>query len=174
MKLSDFAKFRDPNVIQQQRATLEIPAFTLAIPTWTGASLILAEYPIGNDYYFSFRVPIRQFGSHFVPAIRWTVDEVTSRYVLFEHDDAVLYFPAYDGERIGLSAVLEIWSVNSASAPTLSAARTLQISQLVWPNEANCSCCENPSQNQLLSARESSIVDVYAYCNPFCEVLVSP
>lgn len=174
MKLSDFSRFRDLSVIQQQRATLEIPLFTLAIPAWTGASLILAEYPLGNDYYFSFRVPIKPFGTAFVPAIRWTEDSVTFRYKFYAHAQDVLYFPIYDGERIGLSATLEIWSVNLAVAPTLSANKLLQISKFVFPNEANCQCCENPTQNQLLVAQGSSITDVYAFCNPFCDILVAP
>ncbi len=176
-RLQDFNKFRDVELIQPERTQYILPAFALAAPVWDGASIILCEFPIGNTYYFSFKLPIAVFGSNFVPAIRWlnSTGDVCYRYKLFDHDDALLYYPVYAGEAIGLNAVIEIWSVNSVSPVILAADKYLQISLLAFPPNQLCSpCCQSPSSLVLLGISAASIITPYAYCNPFDVPLTVP
>lgn len=167
MKLQEFRKFSAPELVQPTRARLAVPAFTLPVPTWAGASLIIAEYPIENDYYFSLKLPIDAFGENFVAAVRYVEDGVVFRFLLFEHDDMVLYYPVYNGEVLGADAVIEIWSVNSEEAPVLVAAKILESSVLAIPTGCGV-CCEIPRSDSTLVVREPTIIDPYSYCNPFC------
>jgi len=174
MRIQNFSKFRDANSIEAQRKKIIIPSFTLSVPVWAGASALLAQFPIGNtDYYFSFKLPFTVFGSNFVPAIRWKLDDTCYRFVFWENSKAVLYYPVYAGERIGLSAVLEIWSINSSSAPVLTSNTTLYSSQIVFPEaitSPGCAC-ENPDESITLTQQAASVLPPYAFCNPFCNNL---
>lgn len=175
MRMQDFSKFRDVALVGVQRASLLLPAFTLDIPTWAGASIILAEYPIGNANWFSIKENIEEFGSNFVPAVRYSEDDYVIRYKFWEDVEEVLYYPVYNGEKLGPSAVLEIWSVNTEEAPTLAENQVLETSVLLFPPNQTCNaCCENPSQQTLLVATEPTIIDPGAYCNPFCTPLLVP
>lgn len=161
--------------MQVQRSTLVLPAFVMEAPTWTGASLILAEYAVGNTGYFSVRQNIETFGENFVLAVRYVVDNVVLRYKFWEGLGEVLYYPVYNGEKLGPNAVFEIWSVNSASTPSLSTNQTLETSLLVFPPNQTCNaCCENPSNQYLLTASAPSFTDPCAYCNPFILSLSRP
>lgn len=171
MRLQDFAKFRDATIIQPQRAKLLVPTMSLAASPWAGASVILAEFDISNGYYFSFYLPIAEFGSDFIPAIRWVEDEVVHRYKLWDDENAVLYYPVYNGERIGLNATIEIWSLNSTGEPTLLTAKILPISVLAFPVDCP-SCCTNEDVTQTLVQAAARIIDTYAYCSPFCAPLI--
>jgi len=170
--MRNFAYFIPPTIIEPSRVQIVLPAFSLVAPIWAGASGILAEYPIDNTAPFSFKLPIEQFGENFIAAIRWMEDgDIFVRYKLFEHDDAVLYYPLYDGEQIGENAVLEIWSVNSTDAPTLDIDYTLYSSQLVFPagETTQCSaCCQNSESVITLVATPASELPPGAACNPFC------
>lgn len=166
MKIQDFRKFEKFLAIQPTRLKFVLPAFTLDASAWTGASVIVAEYAINNNYWFSFKLPIDAFGENFVAAIRYVSGSAVIRAKLFDHDDAVLYYPLYAGEKIGLNAVLEIWSVNTANAPTLAADETLYSSVLEFPDDCP-SCCSQPDVSQVLAT--IAFVNVpYGYCNPFC------
>lgn len=166
MKLQEFRRFNEAQLVQPTRTKLVLPGFTLPIPTWEDASLLLAEYPVGNAYNFSIKLPIEPFGENFVAAIRWVEDEIVSRFVLFEHEDMVLFYPTYQGEVIGAEAVLEIWSVNSEEAPT-SPVKIFESSVLVFPSECGV-CCEIPAASYSLSPRQPTIINPYSYCSPFC------
>jgi len=159
-------------LIEQQRVQLVLPAFTLAVPVWAGASGILAQFPINNTEPFSFRLPIGVFGENFIAAIRWMEEtDIFVRFILFPHDDAVLYYPLYGGERIGANAVIEIWSVDSVNAPVLEDNFTFESSQFVFPTseQGQCfSCCANPSESILLVMTEPSVLPPGNACNPFC------
>lgn len=169
MKLQEFRYYKSATVIQSQRVQIIVPAFSFSLPVWEGASSFLGEMQFGNDYYFSFKTPIRQFGEGFVLAIRWRDDGVDYRMKLWEDVDEVLYYPLYDGERIGLGAVLEIWSVNSDAAPVNPAAYTLKSSLLAFPNGSCCTCCSNPDVSQVLAVVAADPCAPYAYCCPFCQ-----
>lgn len=167
MKLQEFKKFATPRITQAVRTQLVLPAFTLPVSVWAGASVIIAEYAINNTNNFGIKLPVDEFGTDFVPAIRWVDGDVVFRFLFFSNDSMVLFYPIYDGEVIGPDAVIEIWSVNSGGAPTLSADEILESSVLIFPN--NCGvCCAQPSGSQLLTFKEPSIISPYAYCDPFC------
>jgi hypothetical protein len=168
MKLQDFRYYRAADVIKPQRMTLIVPTFTPSLPVWSGVSALLGEMALSNSYYFSFKTPIRSFGVGFVLAVRWTVDGNTRRLKLWADDDDVLYYPVYDGERIGLNAVLEIWSVNSDDVPTNAAAASMKISVLAFPTGSCCSCCSQPEASQTLEVIDSDPCPPYDYCSPWC------
>ena len=166
-------------VIEPQRVQIVIPAFILDVPAWPGSSGILAEAPFLNTVPFSIKLPIGAFGSNFIAAIRWIEDtDIYVRYVLFNHDDAVLHYPLYNGEQIGANAVLEIWSVDSLLPPTLLDDFTLLSSEFVFPNGersnyGSCnSCCENPELILTLAFTPPSELPP-GECNPFCGNLCS-
>lgn len=177
MRIQDFNRFKSPTVIQPTRAKLLLSPFTLAASTWAGASTILAQYSISNDYWFSFKTPIRAFGENFVLAIRYydAENDVIVRYKLWEDVDEILFYPVYAGERIGLNAVLEVWSVDTTDAPVLSDDYTFYTSVLSFPPQQLCAgCCQEANSETLLIASDPSVLPPYAYCNPFCEGLCIP
>lgn len=172
MKLQNFRRFSTTDYIQAQRTELVIPAFTLEASTWNGASTLLAEYAIGNTENISIKKPVSAFGENFVAAVRWRVDDVYFRYVFWADNDAVLFFPVYNGEVIAASAVIEIWSVNTTDAPTLAENKILESSILVFPREGCSSCCRQPS-SQILLVQTGPIVLPPGECNPFCDAVES-
>jgi len=175
MKLQTFRYFNRPTVIEPARTQIVMPSFTLSVPIWAGASDILAEYPLLNDYSLSLLLPIDLFGENFIAAVRWlTDDDIWARYILFEHDDAVLNYPLYNGERIGPNAVFEIWSVDSLEAPILDDDYVFWSSILVFPvgeaSNSSCSsvCCNAPSSVITLVVTPPSELPPGSACNPFC------
>lgn len=171
MRKQQFKKFSRFEDVKLERSTFTIPAFTLASSVWSGASIILAEFPVNNTEYFSLRTPIAAFGLNFVAAIRWTESGVNKRLKLFAHALDVLYYPVYDGERISASAVVEIWSVNTTAAPTLSAALALENSFLNFATD--CSC-EVTIPNTVLVQTTPSVLPYQAFGNPFVDPFLSP
>lgn len=150
-----------------------LPAFELAASLWAGSSTLLAQYNIENTEDFSLRLPIEAFGENFVLAIRWLIDtDIWARYKLWEDDRAVLNYPVYAGQRIGTSAVLEVWSVDSEESPTLLNDYVFETSVLVYPygqTSSSCnSCCSNPTSVITLEAVPAEELPPGASCNPFC------
>ena len=177
MRIQTFPKFRDATYLQPQRVKIVIPIFSEAVPVWAGASTLLTQFPISNtDYYFSFKLPIAVFGTAFIAAIRWKVDDVCYRFKLWDNTLGILYYPVYAGEKIGLNAILEIWSINSALVPALATAKTLYSSQILFPEDATGSClsCTEPEQTITLVETAASVLPPYAFCNPFCSSLCNP
>lgn len=174
-----FQYFNRPTVIIPARTQMVLPAFTLAVPAWSGASTVLAEYPIANDYKFSFLLPIYPIGENIVVAIRWIEDtDIYVRYKFFDHDDAVLNYPVYAGERIGENAVIEIWSVDSIDIPTLEEDYNFYSSVLVFPTGTTSgsfcgSCCLTPESTITLVVTPPSELPSDSACNPFCGTLCS-
>ena len=174
MRIQSFKPYSRGTIVQPERATFVVPAFTLSAAAWAGSSNILAEFPFENDdYQFSLKLPIAQFGSAFIAAIRWVEDDVIRRFKLWDDSTAVLFFPVYDGERIGLNARLEIWSLNTADAPTLVADYVFSSSVLAFPSTLlGCSTqCAVPSASLTLTQATPSSLPPSAYCNPFCNNL---
>lgn len=159
-------------LVQPQRLKIIVPSFTLAVPIWAGASTILKEFPVGNDYYFTLKRPVKSFGSSFVAAISYIQEGIVVRFKLWDDAKAILYYPVYAGDIIGPEARMEIWSINSALAPTLAAAKSLESSVLAFQTLTCQSCCSNPDANLALTAQEPTNVLPYNYCNPFCDTLI--
>lgn len=167
-----FSFYLTPTIIEPQRATIILPAFSLPVPTWAGASGILAQYHLVNSTEFSLKLPINSFGEHFIAAIRWMdEDDIFVRFLLFAHPDAVLYYPLYNGERIGANAVIEIWSVDSTSFPTLFDDYTFYSSTLIFPPAELGTWnnyCANNNQVTILVQTPPSTLPPGDPCNPFC------
>jgi len=174
MRIQSYKTYSRSTIIQPERAKFVVPAFVLAAEAWAGSSNILAEFPFENDdYQFSLKLPITAFGSDFIAAIRWIEDDIIRRFKLWDDIDAILFFPLYNGERIGLNARLEIWSINSVEDPTLDDDYTLLSSVLVFPSTLlGCSTvCTVPESSLTLTQAVPSSLPPSAYCNPFCNNL---
>lgn len=162
MKIQDYKPFVRPTVLSPQRETLTLPAFSVDPAEWTGASTILRRFPFQNTYYFSIRTPVVEFGSNFVLAVSWVADGITYRYKFW--DAGVLYYPVYDGERIGLNAVFEIWSVETTGGAVLLADEVFQLSILLFADYCVRSC-GNPAGNLTLVMEDPDLLTDYE--NPF-------
>lgn len=103
--------------IQPQLNTVVIEAFSYT-HAYTVAAII-AEYPLENTVEVSVRLPLPDVvadNETFALCARYTEGSTTFRYVLYKPDwfDGIL-FPAYSGQKLGISAVLEIWSLDDIS-----------------------------------------------------------
>lgn len=174
MKLQDFKKFSPPQIIQPTRTEYVLQAFTLPVPTWVGASDLLAEYALNNTASIAIKIPVKKFGANFVLAVRWKADDIYYRYVFWEDSLAVLYFPTYHGETIPPGGVLEIWSINSSSAPALLENEILESSVLVFPANLGCNTCCAVPVSQIPLVQTGPIVLPPGVCNPFCGCDVIP
>lgn len=177
MKLQQFQQFSHATILQPVRTKLVVPPFILAATTWANFSVLLAQFPLTNIFNFAFKTPVKKFGTNFIAAVRYydPVNDIIVRYKFWDDPLAVLYFPVYDGETINLNAVIEIWSVDTISFPTLLANQFLPISVLNFPLSNSCStCCVVPENDVMLIQSTPSVLPAYAYCNPFCVGLCEP
>lgn len=108
--------FNKPQVVVPSRTKLVLPQFTHSV-VWLGVSELLARYPLLNtERKLSIALPVRPPNSTFLLAISWTENDVPYRYKFW--DGGSLHFPIYDGQRIGLNAYLEVWSIDDVTAAT--------------------------------------------------------
>lgn len=138
MRLQKFKPYQPPTLVKPKRKQLTIPPFSLDVPTWEGESENLYEFPIHNLNYFSFKTPVNKFGENFLAAVRWKVGDITIRFAFWEEENSFFCYPVYAGQKIGPDAVIEIWSVESDSAPELVTATSLKTSELVFANVCGC------------------------------------
>lgn len=162
MRLHNFRPFTPGTVQTPTRSRLIVPAFTLDLPQWTGASDFISEFAINNTEPFSLKLPITSFGVNFVLAIRWSSSGVAYRFKLWDDSRAVLYYPVYNGERIGVNAVLEVWSVNGG-IPLLTSAQDLYTSVLNIISGCQ-TCCTNADISQTLTIADPTICDDSPFC----------
>jgi hypothetical protein len=162
MKIQEFKSYARGTIIVPQRTGLILPTFNLAPDDWSGASRMLLEIPVNNDYLFSLKLPIRRFGVNFMMAIRWEENGVVSRYKLWEDIGEVLYYPLYSGQRIGLNAVFEVWSIETSAGYLNPVAKTLYTSVLLFASGCECTL---PSLLTTLVANDSS--SIISFPNPF-------
>ena len=170
-------KFLEGPAVVPARTTFILPAYTLAVPSWSGVSTIVQQYIIGNtDYNFSFKLPIPNLGSNVVFAIRWKIDDICYRYLLTTNSLMVLHYPTYNGERVGFDAILEMWDINNALAPTLAADANLEGSVLVFPtvDTARVQNVTQPTGSITLEATAASTLPGDGECNPFCDTFCVP
>lgn len=169
-----FSQFRNATYINPARHVYILPAFLLPVPVWAGASTLIAQYELSNSTPISIRAPVAEFGENFMVAVRWITDgQYINRFKFWDNDLGVLLFPIYNSERIGTNAVIEIWSIDSASAPELDADVNIESSILVFPAGSGSSinvptCCSQPSESITLVASEPVVLPPNSSCNPFC------
>ena len=151
-----------------QFTRIVLPAFSGLSNTWLGVSRLLARYPITNTVPFSFKRPIYHPSGEFVLAVSWAEAPYVYRYKLADIGDT-LAFPVYDGERIGATAYIEVWSIADEVA-TMVNDFTLESSQLVEPTCTNVTCT-NSTTTIALEAAVFTEVPANQECNPFCSPL---
>ena len=157
-------KFVPLSRLNTTRTTIVLPAFTLA-SSWTGLSYLLGRFPVGNTRAFSLKLPIEPQDS-FLLAVSWSASPYFFRYKLYEDVGEKLSYPVYNGEKIGLGAYFEVWSVAGTSYAMLSSNLSLSTS---WINQPTaCPACSQNSVEQVLDIVTPSSVPVGGYCNPFC------
>lgn len=140
--------FAPASVQDAQYTTLQLPAFSYNV-VWGGLSEVLAIYSVANDTPFSFDFPIIAPSTTFVLCVAWTDSAgETYRYKLWDAGTA-LYYPVYAGQRIGVSAQLEIWSTGAVTAVN-SDVFNLYSSDLVLPESSCVLTCLQPSSVRTL------------------------
>lgn len=169
MVIQSYSRYVEPVLLHPNRMGIILPAFTEIIPAWHGASELLAEYPLGNSYHFSIKLPVNTFGSNFIAAIRWTEEDnsIYCRYKFFSNSKGILHYPVYNGEKIGNNAVFEIWTINSPLTPTLENDYTFETSALVFPSDGCCGCSNNDNTITLVRTAPT-VLPPGSECNPFC------
>lgn len=144
-----------------------LPAFTYS-NTWLGVSRLLARYPITNTVPFSLRRPIYHPTGDFVLAVSWAESPFVYRFKLSDAGPT-LAFPVYNGEKIGASAYIEVWSTKDAAA-TMATDFMLETSQLIEPT-CTSTQCTNSTTSITLVASPFVTVPANQECNPFCSPL---
>ena len=156
--------------VRTTRKQLVVPVFAIA-NTWSGVSQMLTRVSVSALNAWSFELPVIPQNSSYLAAVSWTDSEgFVYRYKLW--DDGVLYFPVYNGERIGVNNVqLEIWNVENEPLAYIDEEWVLKTSKLILPEI--CTDCTPGSEVVSLTENPFSSVPAYQYCNPFCSPLCS-
>lgn len=131
--------------------TYTLPAFSLA-HTWTGVSQLIAAYNLGNTTKFAFALPVEAPTGNYGLVIKWVDTAGTHRYKLFDDGIVSLTYDVYEGETVGTSAVLEVWSASSTTPAAMSEDLTLTTSVLVEPDCSQAYCTQPVAVNTTLSA----------------------
>ena len=129
--------------IQPQFNTAVIEAFSYT-NAYTVAA-ILAEYPLENEDAISIRLPLPDVvvdNETFALCARYTTATATVRYVLYKPTwfDGIL-FPAYTGQKLGASAVLEIWSLDDITPAVADEDIELTIGPLNFQTPGQIATC---------------------------------
>jgi hypothetical protein len=146
------------------RVVIVIPPFSVDTPLWLGASYITLEFRANFRENFSIILPVRKPTPvpNFILAVR-SVRDYVSKFSYFvdrkkfwnitEVPGELPSWDLYTGSTICKSFALEIWSVESNLATSLTAPMTLETSILIPVAE----CCD-------LTREELPITEV---CNLF-------
>lgn len=106
--------FRKSTVDAPARAQIQLEAFRYDVD-WLGVSDLLSTWDINNTAEFSLQLPITAPNATFLLCVAWA-DEDGNAFRFKLWDGGVLYYPVYNGERIGVDAQLEIWSIGDITA----------------------------------------------------------
>jgi len=132
--------YRRSTVDYATRTEIQLAAFNYNV-TWSGVSDLLSTWDINNNTEFSLQLPITAPNETFVLCVAWTDEDGNAyRYKLW--DSGVLYYPVYDGQRIGVDAQLEVWSVADVTA-ALTSTFIMYSSWLDEPELCICTSTEN-------------------------------
>lgn len=133
------------SVLQPVAVSAHIAAFTVVGPG--GVSSIVDTYPITNTGYITIGQP---FGgvddwnpdTTYAVCVSYTENSVTYRYVLFDGNGNVpLNFPVYEGQTLGPSATIEIWSAADTVSISASVALDFTINTLTRYTNNNSPMC---------------------------------
>lgn len=128
--------FRETHVDTVTRTTLTLAAFNYNV-TWLGVSDLLSQWDINNTTEFSIKLPLTAPNATFLLCVAWE-DSNSNAYRYKLWDGGVLHYPIYNGERIGVDAKLEVWSIGNVTA-ALTTAYVMSTSWLTEPILCGCS-----------------------------------
>lgn len=132
--------FRKSTIDEPLRTEIQLAAFSYNV-SWLGVSDLLSTWDINNTAELSLQLPIEPPNGTFVLCVAWT-DEDGNAYRFKLWEAGVLYYPVYNGERIGVDAQLEIWSVAAITA-AMTETFTLYSSWLTEPDLCICTSTDN-------------------------------
>lgn len=138
-----------------------LPAWSIVAESWYGRPRLRAFADIGNVVPFSLE-PLRgAVGENLMLCVAFRNGTRWVRYPLWEH---ALFedLEVYTGERLGIAARIEFWTINSA-APSLPAGISLGIGQLTnqqWR-------CALRLANNIFLATTSNLSAYDEPCSPF-------
>jgi len=129
--------------IQPQFNTAVIEAFSY--DNASVVSTILAEYPLENTDAISIRLPISDAAvdaDSFALCARYTENSVTVRYVLTKPTwFGNILFPQYTGQKLGPSAVVEVWSLDDTTPAVCDEDIELTVGPLVFQTAGQIAVC---------------------------------
>lgn len=97
---------------------------------WPGASTIFKQWSIAATNRFSIPTFTKPAGVNYLLAVRWIDSNgIVQRFKLWDHVDAVLNSPLYDGRVIEEAFELEAWTIRGV--PTFSQATDLNITSSI-------------------------------------------
>lgn len=151
-------------VVTDLNQKIEIPAFTTTLPSWPGASYIVARIIVQMGFLWSFRIPVVKPTVTFVPCIKWVESgTIVRRYKLWEDVGELLGYPLYTGELIpAADVILEFWSIEDELTVALTEDEWQPLITLL---ESPDCCCDETSTITVLDAacltHEPPIADNY-------------
>ncbi len=136
-------QFGEGVYIQPQFNTVTILEFSYAHAH--AVATILAEYPLDNTAAVSIRLPLQEaveLNETFGLCARYTENSTTFRYVLHKPAwyDGIL-FPEYTGQKLGISATLEVWALANISPAEITEDIELTIGPLVFQTPGQIATC---------------------------------
>ena len=150
-----------------------IEAFSLANDTPTVATIV-AEYPITNTTALTIERPFMADleDTTYLVAVRYTDnDSNVFRYVLYAPDDFAILYPAYAGEKLGASAIIEIWANPAESLILASTDITFNLNAITLYGETNTALCFCSTLTDSALTLEQTVMtpQTTGPCNPFCD-----
>lgn len=108
--------YKQPGTNELAASTITLPAITITAPAWNGYSNFLKRADVNNTVGISL-VPLPEaLATDYILCISYPVSDTQSvRYKLWDGVGEVISAPLYNGEYIGPSAMLELWSVLSST-----------------------------------------------------------
>lgn len=136
-------QFGEGVYIQPQFNTVVIPEFSYAHAH--AVATILAEYPLENPAAVSIRLPVPETvesNETFGLCVRYTENSTTFRYVLHKPAwyDGIL-FPEYTGQKLGISATLEVWALANITPAAIDEDIEMTIGPLVFQTPGQIATC---------------------------------
>jgi len=158
-----------------QNTTAILPAFVIANVTPT-SPIILAEYPITNTSPITIIRPLPDnidTNTTFILAVRYVnSSNNVVRYVLHRPLGLLdLLYPTYNGQKLGASAVLEIWSAPDSDMAVLTGDATFTLGLLTFQGQTQLCFCGQVTADVLTLERNETVTVDFGSCNPLCTCL---
>lgn len=133
----DWLQFKTCTEVAFRQGYVELPAFSVNNPTWTGASEIVQQYNFSADRNFRLvTLPAKPVGVNYGLCIKFRIGTVVYRYKLWNDANFVtLTAGPYTNQLIGKNFVLEIWSFNGETISSQDAIIRVVSSIRLFPTD---------------------------------------